>query len=163
MAGEVKNWDFFSKPAQDAHAADAARPAYEENTSVTKTAGIDKWMQPDDPVYGLITETKALLGKMGLQRLTQEIQKVESSLQGKTFKVAVAGEFSKGKSTFINYLLEHDILPVGNLPTTALLTRLRYNASDMMVLMGRKGEKKALPLNERSWEGLTADINRADP
>jgi len=90
MAGEVKNWDFFDKPAHD-----AVRPAYEEDTSVTKAAGMEKLMQHDDPVYGLITETKALLGVMGLQSLTREIQKAESSLQGKTFKVAVAGEFSK--------------------------------------------------------------------
>ncbi len=56
------------------------------------------------------------------------------------FSVAFVGEFSKGKSTLINKLLGQDLLPVDNLPTTALLTRLRYSDEPCLTHYNQEGE-----------------------
>jgi len=81
------------------------------------------------------------------------------------FSIAVVGEFSRGKSTFINGLLGKDILPIGDLPTTALLTRIRYNAKERMVHFNGQNKKSAeLTLSQDSWDGLTAEnFGKCDP
>jgi len=40
-------------------------------------------------------------------------------------RLAVVGEFSSGKSTFINALLQKDLLPEGILPTTGVATYIQ--------------------------------------
>ena len=81
------------------------------------------------------------------------------------FSVAVVGEFSRGKSTFINNLLGRKILPVGDLPTTALLTRIRFNNVEKLVHFNQRNQKVAdLPLSQDSWDGLVAEnFGKSDP
>lgn len=81
------------------------------------------------------------------------------------FTVAVVGEFSKGKSTFINGLMGKEILPVGDMPTTAMMTRIRYSAKNRMVHFDSRNNKSAeMPLSPDSWEGLTAEnFGKRDP
>jgi ribosome biogenesis GTPase A len=40
--------------------------------------------------------------------------------------VAVLGQFKAGKSSFINSLPGQDVVPVGVVPVTTVVTRLRY-------------------------------------
>ena len=40
------------------------------------------------------------------------------------FNLVVLGEFKRGKSTLINALLERDILPVGVVPLTSVVTAI---------------------------------------
>lgn len=92
------------------------------------------------------------------------MKKIKRELERKKFTVAVVGEFSKGKSTFINKLLGREFLPTGNLPTTAILTKIRYNPKEMIILFDYHGnEKKVMPLSIKSWQGMTADIDGNDP
>lgn len=56
--------------------------------------------------------------------LMEELQAVLTRLQDDTFKVAVVGEFSSGKSTFLNALIGKDILKHGVKETTATITEI---------------------------------------
>jgi len=49
---------------------------------------------------------------------------IEARARDPRFYVAVVGEFSSGKSTFINALLRHPLLRASRLPTTATVTRI---------------------------------------
>lgn len=62
-------------------------------------------------------------------------------------------------------MIGKDILPVGNLPTTAMLTRIRYSKKEMITYFDKKGQKKGVfPLSIDSWDGLIADnITGQDP
>lgn len=74
------------------------------------------------------------------------------------FTVAVVGEFSKGKSTLINHLVGKDFLPVGNMPTTALLTRIQHRETEVLAVYDKQGRRtRTLPLSQQSWDGLTAE------
>lgn len=66
-----------------------------------------------------------------------------------TFSVAIVGEFSRGKSTLINDLIGEQLLPVGDLPTTATLTRVVHGAERSFTKIGRDGNRdtKALALD----------------
>jgi small GTP-binding protein len=48
--------------------------------------------------------------------------------------VAVLGEFKRGKSTLVNALVEHALLPTGVLPLTAAITVLRHGARPRLVV-----------------------------
>lgn len=65
------------------------------------------------------TEVHEKLDKL-LRERADNVQKKEA------FKLAVVGEFNAGKSTFINALLERQIVSISWKPTTAAKTILRY-------------------------------------
>lgn len=61
--------------------------------------------------------------------------------------VVVLGAFKAGKSSFLNSLLGAEILPVGVLPLTALVTRLAYGPEDRLEVVFLGGERRSLPLS----------------
>lgn len=61
-----------------------------------------------------------------LAELTARIRDIEVRLRDDRYYLAVIGEFSAGKSTFINALLAEDLLPTSALPTTGAATRITH-------------------------------------
>jgi small GTP-binding protein len=55
-----------------------------------------------------------------------------SAERTRPLRLAVVGEFNAGKSTFINALLGAEVAPVGILPTTATLHRLRWGHHEVV-------------------------------
>jgi ribosome biogenesis GTPase A len=75
-------------------------------------------------------------------------------LQEEPFKVVVIGEFSRGKSTFINALVGEKLLPSSVRPTTAVITVLR-NAPDRKAVVqwrdpARRSDSIEIPKGEAS-------------
>lgn len=61
---------------------------------------------------------------------TQELKAVKARILDEHFRVAVLGEFKRGKSTLINAMLgAPDFLPAAELPCTSSLIELRHGAS----------------------------------
>lgn len=116
-------------------------------------------------LVSLVTNTIKALGEIGMSTLAGRVQNVFNQVARETFTVGFVGEFSRGKSTLINNLLGTNILPVANLPTTALMTRVRYGMKPKMVVFDSHGIKqKELPLVKESWSGLTAaNFNDNEP
>lgn len=116
-------------------------------------------------LVSLVTNTIKTLGEIGMSTLAGRVQNVFNQVARETFTVGFVGEFSRGKSTLINNLLGTNILPVANLPTTALMTRVRYGMKPKMVVFDSHGIKqKELPLVKESWSGLTAaNFNDNEP
>lgn len=116
-------------------------------------------------LVSLVTNTIKTLGEIGMSTLSGRVQNVFNQVARETFTVGFVGEFSRGKSTLINNLLGTNILPVANLPTTALMTRIRYGIKPKMVVFDSHGIKqKELPLVKDSWSGLTAaNFNDNEP
>ncbi len=69
----------------------------------------------------------------------------------------VMGEFSTGKSTFINALLGRELLQMNATPTTAVITKLCYGKKDEITVHFRNGYQ----VSKTSWEflALTAESN----
>lgn len=55
------------------------------------------------------------------------------------FRLAIVGDFSCGKSTFLNALIGEELLTTDNLPTTAIPTYMRWNKTE---LLNRTGHDK---------------------
>lgn len=56
----------------------------------------------------------------------QRLREVADDLRYMFFMVVVVGEFNAGKSSFINALLEDNLLPTGITPTTEVIELIRY-------------------------------------
>ncbi|MBP7341700.1 MAG: dynamin family protein [Syntrophaceae bacterium] len=61
--------------------------------------------------------------------------------------VAVLGQFKAGKSSLLNSLIERDVLPVGAIPVTTVVTRLQYGATERALIRHFDGHVTAAPLS----------------
>lgn len=66
----------------------------------------------------------------GLPEFQQRLESFKSRFEDNEFRIAVVGEFSAGKSTFINALIGKDVLQHATQETTAAITQLINVGSD---------------------------------
>ncbi|MBR6513674.1 MAG: dynamin family protein [Clostridia bacterium] len=76
------------------------------------------------------------------QQLYVELKSLTDQFSAKTYRVAVIGEFKRGKSSLINALLGTEILPTDILPTTAVINRIKYSVDQKIVIYFKNGEVK---------------------
>ena len=62
--------------------------------------------------------------------------------------VAVFGRFKAGKSSFLNHLTGRAVLPIGVVPLTAVITRLRHGETDRAEVRFLNGTAKQIPFKE---------------
>ena len=77
----------------------------------------------------LLTEIAGALAEMGDEATDDRARllDVAKDLNELFFLVVIIGEFNSGKSTFVNALLDDELLPMGITPTTELIELIRYN------------------------------------
>ena len=74
------------------------------------------------------------------------------------FQLVVVGEFSRGKSTFINALLGEKILPSSAKPTTTILNKIVYSADSEIKLHFHNEKKTAQKISDSEFEKLVAPM-----
>ena len=157
------NSDFFKKPLTSPEPHQAAVVTQPQDSEVNGSSPAETRKPAIPHTSGAITvlvkQTAETLTKCGLPKMATRVEKILNDVAKERFVVAVVGEFSRGKSTFINNLLEKDIeLPVGNLPTTAVMTRIRYAQKPKMAVFDDKGTRVGLmDVSQNSWDGLVAN------
>ncbi|GAB4192117.1 MAG: hypothetical protein Fur006_36130 [Coleofasciculaceae cyanobacterium] len=84
-------------------------------------------------------------------KLTDEIQRlygVAQNLRDGKFKILVLGEFSRGKSSFINALLRELVLPAKTTPCTAFLTFIRYGKIKQAIIHDKDGKHHQVSIED---------------
>lgn len=85
------------------------------------------------PIPGTITQMFRILNDLQDERRKAELQAALQKLSDKYYdpelRLAVIGNFSCGKSTFLNAVLGRELLSISDLPTTAIPTYIRWNRS----------------------------------
>lgn len=151
------NTDFFHKKEIEIHSL-----SVENNSPIEQpgTNSIEKKQRVSSAeITTLIKQAIDVLEKCGFGKMSARVNQIQSDLTRERFVVSVVGEFNHGKSTFLNHLLDDAAkLPVADLPTTAVLTRIRYAHQPKMAVFDEKGARKAiLEIHEDSWNGLVAN------
>ena len=54
-------------------------------------------------------------------------------LKEENLRVLLMGKFSSGKSTFLNGLLGENLLPTKVIPTTAVISEIKYNETEKII------------------------------
>jgi uncharacterized tellurite resistance protein B-like protein len=76
--------------------------------------------------------------------LTEEVTKISRKLESQCFRVAVVGEFSKGKSTLLNALLGEEIQPVRDIPCSGTVTVLKYGPQQRVICKYKDGREEEI-------------------
>jgi tetratricopeptide (TPR) repeat protein/GTPase SAR1 family protein len=76
--------------------------------------------------------------------------------------VTVMGEFSSGKSSFVNAFIGADVAPTGITPTTATINVVRYGRERGGRIIARGGDP-AIPPLELGWDALFAHLRALTP
>ena len=95
----------------------------------------------------LITLGKKLKALPILDKKVSDVDEIVSNINSPML-IMVMGEFSTGKSSFINALVKRDIATVGAQPTTAVITKLSYGTEDKIKVFFRDGTKNFFSANE---------------
>ncbi|GFN31622.1 dynamin family protein [Paenibacillus xylaniclasticus] len=111
--------------------------AHEETLS--KQRSMDQYNDWRRQAVLLMKELEEAAIRLSFNRKAEELSTAAKRLQDDQFEVMVVGEFSNGKSTFINALLGTEILPTAITPCTALLTRIAYGPEEDIRIIKREG------------------------
>jgi len=68
--------------------------------------------------------------------------------QSERFRLAVVGEFSQGKSTFINALLGEEIQPAREIPCSGAVTVLKYGNQKRVICRYKDGTEEEIPFDD---------------
>lgn len=121
---------------------------------------IDQERKLPDKMLDMKERINQLLEKIDIQqyeRARTELLKLRKSIEEDAFTVAVVGEFSRGKSTFVNALIRKNILPMDVLPETAVLQVVEYAPEIKVTLVRKDGTKETVPADKESLERFSVN------
>lgn len=81
-----------------------------------------------------------IAGRYELSSLEPLIESCRQLSESDDLNVAVVGRFKAGKSSFLNHFLEREILPVGVVPVTSVITEIGYGPNERAMVHFLNGE-----------------------
>lgn len=75
------------------------------------------------------TELSRFNSLPSVRELVEQVEQLKIGVKSKKIRVAVVGEFNRGKTTLINAVLGSEILPADVRPTTAAINRITYGST----------------------------------
>lgn len=98
---------------------------------------------------GILERIGTLVEELKLDVLRAQIAACRNQIRaGGGIDVAVLGRFKAGKSSFLNHLAGKEVLPVGVLPLTAVITRLRFGPVQRTNVRFLDGRAKVIPVTD---------------
>lgn len=91
-----------------------------------------------------------------IKETVEQLKKSIYELRDDKFKIVVVGEFSRGKSMFINALIGKRIFPSSRKPTTAILNKLSYSETPVYRLVMRDDENSYRDITEDEFKKIVA-------
>lgn len=136
----------------------------------------ETYIQKKDKVMECLDKAEQFLSENGYSEEANVVQTQKENLWKGEFSIAVVGEFSAGKSTFLNALMGEKLLPSFTKETTATINFLRhsdkaengeagrvyYNNGDKKVLEKADAETISRYVSTNSSENVAQNINRLD-
>lgn len=113
-------------------------------------------------VQSILQNIRDACTRFDIVSLTRDIRACADLFgQDNTIDVAILGQFKAGKSSFINSLIGADILPVGVIPVTTVITRLSYAAVPKALITNFDGTTTEVGLSSVD-EFVSEEKNRAN-
>ena len=105
-----------------------------------------------DKTLPLPDEAELQVG-LGMPEDAEWLRKRADELMNGYFTLVVAGDFNNGKSTFINALIGQEVLPMGAIATTAIITSMTRGESLQAKVIYQSGTEENL-----DWETFTNEF-----
>ena len=100
--------------------------------------------------------------ELELKNKTDLIKRSIEFLDNEKFELVVVGEFSRGKSTFINAMLGKKILPAKKRATTAIISKIIYSDEPKYYLHYKDNKKQIDEISEEFFLKLIAPGEKAE-
>jgi GTP-binding protein EngB required for normal cell division len=111
-------------------------------------ADITAALAPTAGVRESLVELRGLAGDLLPPDSLADLDDALARLEGVRCNVAVLGEFKRGKSTLVNALVEHAVLPTDVLPLTSAVTVVRFGPRPRLVVGYADGQEQERPFSE---------------
>ena len=96
-----------------------------------------------------LTEIQSICDDFGLDSVRKTLQSVINfTRQNQYLDIAVLGQFKAGKSSFLNGFINKNLLPVGSIPVTSVITRMRYGPEERAAVTFMDGTGKEISVAE---------------
>lgn len=116
---------------------------------------IQSFLNKRSALSSCYSELISLAHTLNASSLSNQLAIMQRNLLQDGFKIIVVGEFSRGKSTFINALLGKRVLPSKTRPTTTIINRITYGADKKFILHYRDTEQTQ-SIDEDAFKKITA-------
>jgi GTP-binding protein EngB required for normal cell division len=104
---------------------------------------------PVSSLKGVISKIESIASGFSIVSLNRQISICQTLLaEEPLIDIAILGQFKAGKSSFINSLINRDILPVGVIPVTTVITRLQYGPRERAVITYINGNRSEIGIEE---------------
>ena len=106
---------------------------------------------PSPPDYlprTVIELVSELAARYQLASIRPLLEVCKESGERKDLSIAVLGRFKAGKSSFLNHLIGQDVLPVGGIPVTSVVTDVGFGAEDRAVVRFVGGHKVQIQVGD---------------
>jgi predicted GTPase len=94
----------------------------------------------------------------GAEPVAEEARELAARIAEGRFYVACVGQFKRGKSTLLNALVGHEVVPTGYVPVTAVPTVIRFGEKLHARVRMRDGSWRDVPMTELK-EYVTEELN----
>ena len=131
------------------------QPSNIENQPTQSSQDSQKVIDVTNYLISWLHQTFALAKSAQIDHLILELKNIEKCLFSDSFSLVIVGEVNRGKSKFINQILNRNLVPEGILPTTATLTSITAAPTEKMIVSYAKNQQER-PLQESSWNDLLA-------
>ncbi len=94
-----------------------------------------------------LQQVRDICDRMQILSLNRQIEACERLfVENPPIDVAILGQFKAGKSSFVNSLIGRDVLPVGVIPVTTVITRLQFGGRERAVISFYDGTTREIPV-----------------
>lgn len=102
----------------------------------------------DFEVYVRLHDLRKILSKYQPDgEFDEEMNRYLELIRTKRYRVAVLGEFSRGKSSLINALLGSSVLPADVLPSTATINRVTFGLDPHVEIIYKDGKREDIAID----------------
>ena len=102
-----------------------------------------------------LRQINIIANEMNMNSNGDWVVEILNRMMGEAFHLVIVGEFSRGKSTFVNALLGRKILPASKNPTTAIISKIVYGETPAYRIHYKNG-RPPQSMEEASFKKLTA-------
>jgi GTP-binding protein EngB required for normal cell division len=96
-----------------------------------------------------LQKVRSTCDRMQILTLGRQIEACEGLLvENPPIDVAILGQFKAGKSSFVNSLIGQNVLPVGVIPVTTVISRLQFGERERATVSFFDGTRKEIPIAE---------------
>ena len=97
----------------------------------------------------LVKEIKQICLQYQFTSLFRAISSLTNQLHDKHIDIAILGQFKAGKSSFLNHFIGRKILPIGVIPVTSVVTRIKFGTYEKAMLSSLANTLKTeIPVNQ---------------